>query len=158
MALSDHKAKALFLNALATLGADAGARDTLRIIRVPGSVNSKPGASGRVKFWIQASAAGRPYTYTLDELARRFELSPDLVRAERNALLEAERPAGKRYRAFAAINGRRVREFAILRAMRGGFSEGCRNRAALLHASKGGSMVIVHRQCRALRIGQRELR
>jgi hypothetical protein len=120
---------------LASLGADGGARDPIRIMRVPGSINPKPGASGRVKFWMQASATGRPYSYTLDELAQSFEVSSDLASAERNALLDAERPAGRRYRGFAQVNARRLREFSILRAMRGGFAEGCRNRAVLLYAS-----------------------
>jgi hypothetical protein len=118
---------------LAPLGADAGSRDALRVMRVPGSINPKPGASGRVKFWIQVAGDGKAFTYSLDELAQQFGLSSDLVTAERQALREAERPAGRRYRGFRQVNARRLREFVILRAMRGGFSQGCRNRAALIY-------------------------
>ncbi len=32
------------------------------------------------------------------------------------------------------LNARRLREFSVLRAMRGGFAEGCRNRAVLVYA------------------------
>jgi hypothetical protein len=120
---------------LASLGADANAKDAVHIMRVPGSVNTKPGAIGRVKFWFQAGKNCTGYRYTLDQLAQHFGVSGDLVSAEKKALCEAERPAGKRYRGFAQVNARRLREFSILRAMRSGFAEGCRNRAALLYGS-----------------------
>ena len=57
-----------------------------------------------------------------------------LAQVERKALLEAEQPAGSRARGFAQLNARRLREFSLLRAMRGGFAEGCRNHALLVYA------------------------
>ena len=120
---------------LCSLGADPAARDAVRLMRVPGSVHPLATECLRVKYWIQASEQGKPYSYTLDDLTRWFRIaSPDLAPVERKALLEAERPAGSRARGFAQLNARRLREFSLLRAMRGGFAEGCRNHALLVYA------------------------
>src|ERR1019366_102151 len=35
---------------------------------------------------------------------------------------------------WVALNRRRLREFSLLRSMRGGFSKGCRNNAAMIYA------------------------
>ena len=56
-----------------TLGSDAAARDALRILRVPGSINPLAANSQWVKYWIQANEQGGAFTYTLDELACRFQ-------------------------------------------------------------------------------------
>lgn len=120
---------------LCSLGADPAARDAVRLMRVPGSVHPLAMERPRVKYWIQASEQGKPYSYTLDDLARRLRIaSPDLAPVERKALLEAERPGGNRARGFAQLNARRLREFLLLRAMRGGFAEGCRNHALVVYA------------------------
>ena len=104
-------------------------------MRVPGSVHPAAKTWPRVKYWFQAGNGGQAYTYTLEELARLFSVpSPELAREEREAMAEAERPTGKRWRGFAQLNARRLREFRVLRAMRGGFAQGCRNYAALIYA------------------------
>jgi len=120
---------------LCSLGADAAARDAVRLMRVPGSIHPLDTEGPRVKYWIQAGEHGKPYSYKLDDLARWFLVaSPDLAPVERKALLEAERDAGNRARGFVQLNARRLREFSLLRAMRGGFAEGCRNHAVLVYA------------------------
>ena len=120
---------------LVDVGTDAAARDALRLMRVPGSIHPKARNYPRVKYWIQATDGSGPYTYTLEDLSRLFNVpSSELVPEEQRALLEAERPTGKRWRGYAQLNARRLREFRVLRAMRGGFAEGCRNHAALLYS------------------------
>lgn len=120
---------------LASIGADASARDALRLTRVPGSVHPLSNNRLRVKYWLQGDCNGKPYSYTLGELAQLFGVaSEDLVPEERKAMLEAERPTGRRYRGYASLHARRLREFSVLRAMRGGFAQGCRNCAVLVYS------------------------
>jgi hypothetical protein len=49
-------------------------------------------------------------------------------------MLETERPLGEWHRGHAQLNARRLREFSLLREIRGSFAEGCRNRALLIYA------------------------
>ena len=120
---------------LTSLGVDAGAHDGVRLLRVPGSINSLSTDRPRVKVWIQTSEHCKPYSYTLDGLARFFRSAPpDLAPVGRKALLDRNRVAGNGARGIAQLNARRLREFSVLRAMRGGFSEGCRHYALLIYA------------------------
>jgi hypothetical protein len=64
---------------LATLAADEKARDSSRLTRIPGSLNSK--ANKRVDYWLQADSEGRTITYTLDELRQRLQLPAEGKRA-----------------------------------------------------------------------------
>jgi hypothetical protein len=107
----------------------------VRLLRVPGSVHSLASECPRVKSWIQTSDQGKPYSYTLDGLARFFRSAPpDLAPVERRTLLDRNRTAGNGARGIAELNARRLREFLVLRAMRGGFREGCRHYALLIYA------------------------
>lgn len=55
------------------LAADEKTHDAARVIRVPGSINTRAEAGeNRVKYWIAASASGKRYYYTLGELAQWF--------------------------------------------------------------------------------------
>ena len=90
---------------LANLGADACALDALRLVRVPGSIHTLSEKCPRVKYWLQADADGKPYSYTLDDLARLVGVaSREMAPEERKAMLEAERPTGERRRGFAQLN------------------------------------------------------
>jgi hypothetical protein len=118
------------IDRLAPLGADAGARDAVRHIRVPGSLHTE--AEESVKWWIQGEGAAA-YSYSLPQLCQLFgvQCARRHVR-ERAAIEEPEK--GKHRRGWVALNRRRLREFSLLRSMRGGFSEGCRNNAAMIYA------------------------
>lgn len=61
---------------LAHVGADA--RDALRLVRLPGSIHSESRA--KVRYLFQADNNGRPFAYTLNELAQHFRV---VARAER---------------------------------------------------------------------------
>ena len=117
---------------LAQLGADAAARDSLRLTRVPGSFHG--GVCRRVKYWIQVGSDGQPATYTLEDLAAAFKIEDRLDRATGRAFDEAALPRGSHLRGHAQLNARRLREFELLRSMRGGFLDGCRNHAAVVYA------------------------
>jgi hypothetical protein len=107
------------------LGADA--HDTLRLIRVPGSVHSVAG--GRVRYFVQADDAGRYYTYTLDDLAARSGVQDTW---QRRAVGTPQRSISRRSRGPKALTEYRVRDFLRLVDLRqGGFDKGCRNHAAL---------------------------
>jgi hypothetical protein len=118
------------IDRLATLGADAGARDAARHIRVPGSLHTV--AEESVKWWIQGEG-GAAYSYSLTQLCQLFgvQFAKRHVR-ERAALEEPEKE--KHRRGWVALNRRRLRQFSLLRSMRGGFSKGCRNNAAMIYA------------------------
>ncbi len=123
---------------LAAVGADPVARDALRLVRIAGSKNPRAKSVPeylRVKYWIQCGAQGKPAVYTLDRLAEFFGANlPKLDSPSKQALLEARRASGDRLRGHAQLNARRLREFNLLLAYRGGFDEGNRNHAALIYA------------------------
>ena len=110
---------------LLPLGADLAARDACRHIRLPGSLHSE--SEKTVEWWIQgANESG--YVYTLNELAERLRATP-VHRHGREII--AHNPAKRR--GWVALNARRLRDFNTLRALRAGFSEGCRNNAAKIY-------------------------
>jgi len=115
----------------AAVGADAGSRDSARITRVPGSVNSKAGV--RVDYWLQAGKDGKPFAYTLPQLATAFNVQLP----ERNAavmtvakLLSEKGRKGQRGRWLVAR-----KNFENLWERRGKFSEGTRNNAVFVYAT-----------------------
>lgn len=122
---------------LHSLGADVGARDPSRYVRHPGSLNTKSGET--VSWLIQGGPTGLPI-YTLSLLADLLQLEE---RSERDDLA-SRRAFSKdptrtslpaRRKGFAALTARRLTEFRTLQALRGGFKEGCRNRAAVLYVT-----------------------
>lgn len=118
------------------LGVDVAARDALRVTRVPGSVNSKAvdPAYPRVKYWVQSGDCQHPVTYTLDQLAAAFGVKPKLDETSQRAFAAATLPKGSRKRGPTGTNMRRLRDFGVLRAKRGGFADGHRNNASLVYA------------------------
>lgn len=118
IALYCHLQRALH-ERLAPLGSDAQARDLARVTRVPGSIHS--GTGEYVAYWLQADQHGKGFLYSLEDLARFFDLG-QLVTLE---------PSKRR--GWQALHRLRLRQFDALRALRGGFREGCRNRALLLY-------------------------
>jgi hypothetical protein len=112
---------------LRPLGADASARDAARHIRIPGSLNTK--SETKVEWWIQgASESG--YVYTLQELAGLLRAATPTYRHGQQTI--TRNPAKRR--GWAALHARRLRDFKTLWALRRGFSNGCRNNAAKIHA------------------------
>jgi hypothetical protein len=111
---------------LLPLGADMSARDAARHLRIPGSMNTS--AERTVEWWIQG-AGPTGYYYTLPELAKLFKAVP--TRRHHGEYI-AHNPAKRR--GWVALNARRLKDFNTLRALRGGFSEGCRNNAAKIYA------------------------
>lgn len=118
--------QAAIIERLLPLGADMAARDAARHLRVPGSLNT--GSETNVEWWIQgANESG--YVYTLPQLATLFKA---ISTRRHHGELVAHNPAKRR--GWVALNARRLRDFNTLRAMRGGFSQGCRNNAAKVYA------------------------
>jgi hypothetical protein len=116
---------------LSDLGADAAARCAVRRIRIPGSFHT--GSEQFVQWWIQGKESNG-YSYTLAELAKAFGVEPRLHHATKRAFVEGEQPKNKRNRGWQRLASYRLREFRMLRSTRGGFSQGCRNHAALTYA------------------------
>jgi hypothetical protein len=115
---------------LAIVGADPSARDAARHIRVPGSLHT--GAEDTVKWWIQGEGAAA-YSYSLTQLCQLFGVQPAKRHVRERAAIE-EPEKEKHRRGWVALSKRRLREFSLLRSMRGGFPKGCRNNAAMLYA------------------------
>ncbi|HEV3202109.1 MAG TPA: hypothetical protein VGZ73_29625, partial [Bryobacteraceae bacterium] len=111
---------------LLPLGADPAARDASRYIRLPGSLNGE--SEKTVEWWIQGRAESG-YIYTLQELALLLHATPT-KRHGREII--AHNPHKRR--GWVAMNARRLTDFNTLRALRGGFSEGCRNNASKIYA------------------------
>jgi hypothetical protein len=108
----------------------ADAKDASRVARVPGSLNSKSDVV--VHYRLLGDERRHPVTYTLRELANRFGVKPKQYHAKVKAAFD-ERESTERYRGWKSLQAKRVRQFETLRSMRGGFSEGCRNHAAVLY-------------------------
>lgn len=116
--------------AFAHLGADAAAKDAMRLIRVPGSMHSVAGL--RTRYWVQANEHG-VHKYTLPELADRFGVEAHLAeKARPRAVIAGQSEAKKR--GPAALTAYRLSDLLKLQEIRGGFRKGCRNHAALLYA------------------------
>jgi hypothetical protein len=118
--------QAAIIERLLPLGADMAARDAARHLRVPGSFNS--GSESNVEWWIQGSNESG-YIYTLPQLAKLFKAIPT---RRHHGELVAHNPAKRR--GWVALNASRLRDFNVLRGLRGGFSDGCRNNAAKIYA------------------------
>lgn len=115
----------------AALAADPAARDACRVMRVPGSLNTK--ARRRVAYWIQTDAAGQPFRYTLPELCGALGVPVrSLYAAARAVCSEAARERGRR--GSAGRWAKALRQFETLRALRGGFRRGMRARACFVLA------------------------
>lgn len=114
---------------LAPLGADSGAKDPARTTRVPGSLHVE--ADRRVQWSLQGNGTG-PYSYTLKELQTWFEV--DVAAAAPRKRRGKNEESGPGREGWEALNNLRLNHFVALRSLRGGFREGCRNRAALIFA------------------------
>lgn len=113
---------------------DANARDVARVMRVPGSINTKAAIGTRVKFVPFLDASGEPIVYGLDELASLIGVRPS--RQKRRPSDKPPDPAKRE----AGLKGKRElarkRLAWILRLgeLRGGFAEGMRQHAAIMFA------------------------
>lgn len=116
---------------VASIGADAGARDISRVARIPGSINGK--VQRPAHYWLRTDAFGEMRAYRVSELA-----------AALNEPLQAPpprrpRPRGTRRKGsnpgFKAFIGGRLLKLDMLRRLRGGFGEGHRNKALHIYAS-----------------------
>lgn len=115
------------------LGADANASDASRVTRVPGSLHT--GAMSFVRYLVLANDNGESPLYRLDELAGFFGLfqlvaSPPPLETPRTKTGKAP----KRRSGALGMNERRLREFQMIRQLRGGFRCGHRNAAALIYS------------------------
>ena len=139
---------------------DAGVKDVARVMRVPGSINTNvhPGDPPRVQFWPQLSSSGKGYSYTLEELAVLLGVKPPEMRPNRRRTSEPEAQECGR-RGWLALWQQRFDNFETLRHVRGGFREGCRNRAAYIYAvilrgvgftdaATAGAVTRLGRECR----------
>ena len=134
----------------ASVGADAGARDSARITRVPGSVNSK--ADARVVYWLQAGSDGKPFSYTLEALANTFNV--ELPTRNKEVMTVTKRLS---VRGRKGQRGRWLRartNFENLWERRGRFAEGVRNNAVFVYATILRSQLldesVVWEECRRL--------
>lgn len=115
---------------LAHLGSDAQARDSARLTRIAGSVNSK--ASARVGYWVQLRQGdGRRYTYSLKEMADLLGVEvrrqPVLEQAAKNVTAVAKGRLG----AMARWQ-KDLAKFQQLEELRGGWRVGLRRAAVFI--------------------------
>ncbi len=96
----------IICNLFRPYGADQGATDVPRVMRVPGSINTKTGAA--VEYWLDASLQ-----YTLDELKLHFNAVPrvPLTRRRREP---GSNPTPGRKRGARTLNERRLADFEFL--------------------------------------------
>jgi hypothetical protein len=107
------------------LGGDGVCINAKRMLRVPGSTNNKadPGEE-IVRFLFEVDENGRCEEYGIDQLLGYLGLQPSKSKKGQNARLTG----------WAALWTYRFHDFQVLRQMRGGFQEGCRNNAAHYYA------------------------
>jgi hypothetical protein len=111
---------------LSEIGADIGAKNVSRVTRFPGSYNPKSGL--RVVYWIQGGEDGKGFMYTMEEMADHLG-----VVFEKPSRRDGEHHRTGNAGAADAVT-LRLRDFEILRDMRGGgFDDGCRNIACTIY-------------------------
>lgn len=122
---------------LKTLGSDSQATDVSRFIRVPGSINSK--GRKRVAYLLPLGEDGKPFTYTLEELADFFQLQRPRITAATRELAEGDPNA--RLKGHRGTLGRWTRELQRFEQLRGlraenppAFPKGQRSRALRFYA------------------------
>ena len=116
---------------VAHLGVDLGAKDVTRISRVPGSMNPK--SRTRVAYICQFAADGIGFEYTMEDLATFLGVQtrmPVAADPSMSTSTSKSKNAAKRRDHGMAL---RLEDFLLLRRMRGHFSDGCRNFAALTY-------------------------
>src|SRR5208282_4214617 len=112
---------------LSVIGADIGAKNISRITRFPGSYNPKSGL--RVVYWIQGGEDGAGFMYTMEQMSELL----GVVIEEPPPRRDGERHRTGNAGAADAVT-LRLRDFQILRDMRGGgFDDGCRNIACTIY-------------------------
>lgn len=132
-------------------GADIQALDVSRFIRVPGSINSK--ANKKVAYLLPADSDGKPFSYTLEELADFFAVpraaTPSATRDLADSDTETRR---KKMRGALGRWTKELQRFEQLREMRAGsppaFAKGQRSRALRFYA---GVLVAVRKMARRFR-------
>lgn len=115
---------------LSTLGADPVAKDAARYCRVPGSLHT--GSEQYAQWWIQGEGPAA-YSYSLPQLCQLFGVEAPVRHAKERAAIDCP-DKEKHRRGWKALNARRLSQFSLLRSMRGGFSQGTRNSAAMIYA------------------------
>lgn len=105
------------------LGADAQSMDLARIMRVPGTINTKNGR--RVSHWIPKDAQNRSFVYTMDELAVWMNTpptkhSPGVKRITDPRYYERAR------KGHIAAYSNRYKALVTLAGVRGKIRTGCR--------------------------------
>jgi hypothetical protein len=119
---------------LAEFGVDTGAYDIARITRVPGSINGKCGKP--VEYLFQTSGDGKVHMHTMEDLAEFLHVplvpKPPESRADMDDAKKARSVAAARR--LALTNANRLQDFRLLWKLRGCFSKGSRNWAALIYA------------------------
>jgi DNA-binding transcriptional ArsR family regulator len=113
------------------LGADQGASDVARMIRVPGSTNTKAEPGYEVvtyRFLMDLDGQMRGQEYTLNQLAAALDIQLPSLRHPRSAASE------RGLRGWNALYNQRYALFHQLLQIREAFQEGCRNRACLQYA------------------------
>lgn len=113
------------------IGADANARDGARVTRIPGSINSKSGR--RVDYWIQADHNGRPFVYTLPDVAAAFDVHLPTRHREVTAVAAVLSLRGRKGQRGRWLKARS--NFERLWELRGSFVEGTRNNAVYVYAT-----------------------
>lgn len=99
------------------LGSDAKATDVSRVMRVPGSINTK--SNTRVRYWVPLNHDAKPFVYTLDALAVMMGVRPTkFTEGVRRVVDSRNREKGirgrqaqhvNRYRALLALIRQRVK-------------------------------------------------
>lgn len=116
------------------LEADAQAADIARVMRVPGSINSKAPLGSRVKFVPLLDENGEPFIYGLDQLAGLLGVKPSKSRTRKPP---SEVDPARRERGFAGrrrLAEKRLGWIVRLGKLRGKFRQGTRHNAALMFA------------------------
>jgi hypothetical protein len=146
---------------LDSLGADRKSSDIARIARIPGSLNTK--WNRVVAFQYQADSTGRPFRYTLHQLATALNIGLDEsfritgtanlspAKPSRVALPSSDYKCPNHRKGWDVTNEQRLQAFEILLACRGeGFREGCRNLGGfvyknILRRTKTNFQEVIHR-------------
>lgn len=115
------------------VGSDGKARDIARLARVPGSLHS--GIGQRVSLLLSGDEHAPTLVYRLAELTTLLNLDTSTPPHPKPRRAHSDSVATPRKSGWSGVYRHHLAQFKLLRSLRGGFRQGCRNHAALLYAA-----------------------
>ena len=123
------------VRAFQSVKSDAGAKDAVRVTRVPGSLNTKYGDERRVAYRVNYDEESRVLCFTLAEMCALLNVQPIMRRQKKSDTPVDPKRSEAGRKARKALQQGRIDRMRQLATIRGGIGVGCRSYALLIVAA-----------------------